>query len=157
MSAQRIDAGGDIEQHALDDGAGQILRRGIGPGHPVQGAGCLGQIRGALAVEIGQQGESAGPGLGGQRQLIQPVEVHPEHRGTGIEHAGRIKGAHQREVATGRIGEGGDRPRLVRDGVGSAGEDRPAGPERAHHIAGLQAQTQGGPHIVAGPRRHKHS
>ena len=45
------------------------------------------EVRSALALQVGDQRQAVGPGLGGQSQLGQPVMVHAQHAGRAVEHA----------------------------------------------------------------------
>ena len=59
-------------EHAEHGGAGEVLGREVGPREPDERAARIGQVRGALAVEVRDEGEPAGVGRTG---LCQPVEL----------------------------------------------------------------------------------
>ena len=95
--AHGIHCGGEVEQHALDHGPGEVLGRRVRAGQPVQRAGGRRQVGGALAVEVGHQGQAAGPRLAGQRKAVQAGVVGAEHGGAGGEHPRCVERADQRQ------------------------------------------------------------
>ena len=71
LGAQRVDAVGERAEHALDRGAGQVRGRRVGQAQAVQGAGGVGLVRGALALQVGHEDEPVGARGCGQGQRGQ--------------------------------------------------------------------------------------
>ena len=145
LGAERVDAVGQCAEHPLDRGAGEVRGRGVGQPHPVQGARGVGLVGRALALEVGDQDESVGAGRGAQRQLGQAGVVDAEHARGGVEDAGGVERAREREERTGGVGEAVDQTGGVgRRGAGH-GRDDPGRPDRDGDVARARGRARAPP------------
>ena len=108
-------------------------------------------VGGPLAVEVGEQGEPAGPGGGREGETVELLVVDAEQPAHGVGHLRGVEGADQREVASGGVGEPGDDARGVRGRFVADAVDRARGPDRHHHVGGPQPDAHRAGHVVAGP------
>ena len=74
----------------------------------VQGSLGVRQIRRAFALEVGDQHDTAGPGLRVERELGERVEVDPEQLGGRDQHARGVERRDQRQEEAGGVREPGD-------------------------------------------------
>ncbi len=152
VGADGVQADRQPAQHALDGSAGQVLRGHVRAAQAVYRARRVRQVGGALAVEVRQQCQAAGPRVGREREPVEPGEVDTEELGGRGEHPGRVERAHQRQEAAAGVGEPGHgAARVHRRGLAHA-EHRAARAERDDHVPLAEFQSQRGGHVVAGAR-----
>ncbi len=87
--SQRVEPEAEPAEHALDRSPGEVLAGGGSERHGGQARGGVGQVGGALALEVRHEFESAGAGFGGQGERAQPVVVHPEQARDHVEYPAR--------------------------------------------------------------------
>ena len=150
LGHQRVQAVGEAAQQPLDGRPGQAGRGGVGQPEPVQGPGGVRVVGGALTLQVGDQGEPAGPRRGAQGQLRQPPVVDAEQGRGGVQHPGGVEGADQRQEPAGGIREAGHDAAGIRGSGVVDGEDGAAGADRDDQVPRLCADTEGGGHVVAG-------
>ena len=119
-------------------------------GHPEQARGCLRQVWGSLAVEVGHEAQFAGGA--GQSQGAERLVVHVEQRGNRVQDARCVQGSHQGKVPAGGVGESGDGPTGVGRGVLAHGEDCSARPDRDDDVTAACPDAEGGCRVVPGSR-----
>src|SRR5690606_4526761 len=103
---ERGDAVGERAQQSLDVGAGHVLSGG-GGAHAGEGGAGGGTVRGALAVEVGQQRHAVRTGYGGEREAGELLVVHAEQGAGRLEDAGGVDGGGHGQEPAGRVGEAG--------------------------------------------------
>ena len=104
---------------------------------------------GALALEVGLQHQAARAGRRPEGEFAQFVVPDAEQAGHRVEHARRVQRRDQGQEAAGGVREAGDRAGgVVRRHVGD-GEDRAAGADGDHHVAGRGAEPERGARVVA--------
>ena len=108
MRPQRIETVKESAHNTLNRSASDLLACGIGA-NAIEHAGGLGAIGCALTIEVGQQRDTTGAKRGRHGQRIEARVIYAEQTRHGVGDLGGIERAHQRQVATGGVGETGDR------------------------------------------------
>ena len=132
---------GQRGQHRLDRGPGQVGLGRVAGGQAAQHAGGRRPVRGPLAVQVGQQGQAARAGLGGQRPPDSPATSVPSSVAVAsstrpaltVQTRGRNRPVASAKPATApgrRRPGGGDRERGARGADGHG------------QLAGLQAEAR---------------
>ncbi len=133
-------------------GASEVLACGRGDRHAVQRCRGVREVGRALALEVGDQHQTARAGLGLQREVGERVELDVEQLCRGDEYARGVQGRDQRQVAAGRVGEAGDGAALIGGRIVGDREHRAARPDRDDHVAGPRAEPERGAGVVTGAR-----
>ena len=118
-------------------------------------AGRVGKVRHALTVEVRHEHDTIGAGRGLERQVVEPVVVDAEQAGDRIGHFGRVERAHEREEATGRVGEPGDRAGRIPSRCVAHREHGARRSDRDDDVTRARADAERGGHVVAGTRRDR--
>ena len=90
-----------------------------------------------------------GSGLGGQGEGVELVVGDVQDPLGGVEHAGAVESAGQRQEDAGGVGEAGDQPGGVATRGGRHGCDDPRGAQGHARLPGTQPQAESGTGVVA--------
>ena len=147
---ERRDPVGEGAQQTLDVGAGDVLAGGRGA-HAGEGGAGVGAVRGALAVEVGQQRHAvrAGHRAASARREISSWST-PSRVRAGLEDAGGVDGGGHRQEAASGVSEAGDGAAgVARAGVADH-RTYPGGADRDGDVARALGQAERGAHVVPG-------
>lgn len=121
----------------------------------MQGTRGVGQVGRPLPVKVGDQGKSSGARPGRQGQPVELRQVHAQQGSRGIENAGGVQGADQRQVMPGSVGKPRHKPRgICRRGIRD-GKDRARRAQGHHDVAQARTGTERGGRVVPGTRSQK--
>ncbi len=109
---------------------------------PCSRPGGVGQVRGALAVQVGQQGHR-GAGFHG-------LPVQAQQGRDAVDGEGAVEGAGQGQPVAVRVGEARDRAGRVGGAVLRHGVHGARGAEAEHGVAGAQPEAERGGRVVTG-------
>ena len=151
LCEDRVESVRESAEHALDEGPGDVLRRGVGQGHPLEPGGGIGQVRGALALEIGHERDPVRPRPRSQCQSSDLVMADAQQSACRDEDPCGVEGRDQRQATAVRGGETGDRAAAIGDGQVRGAEDGARGADRDDDIARGDPESQRRRRIVPGP------
>ena len=134
--SQRVDAFEQVAHDAFDRGACDLLSGHVGA-KAGEGAGRIGPVRGPLAVEVGDEHDAAGAGLGGECERVETVVVagNSEQPRDCVGGFGGVEGAHERQELAGRVGEAGDGAGRICGRLLAATERRATRAEAEYEVA----------------------
>ena len=143
---------GHAEGDALHRGARHVGGREIRGGHAVQNSATVREVRGALALQVGQKEETVGAwwdaGNLGIHAGVIPAKEGAERLGG----HGDIHRAEQRHPMVGTVAESGDLTLRVDDRLVATGENRAAGSEAGGDDSRLcVSRADGRHHVVPSP------
>ena len=124
----------------------------------MEARGRVGQVRGALALEVRDEHDAARAGLGREREVGEPVVVDAEERG---DRASSTRAALSVAMSGRQSPPASAKPATVPRGVGDGcvgdGENRAARADRHHDVAGRGAEPERGAGVVARARTDQHA
>lgn len=100
------------------------------------------QVGGALARQVGHQGQPVGAGFCSQRQLGQSLVIDVQHACGPVEHPRPVECDRQRQELTGGGGESGDQSAGVLDRMRRDGGHHPGGADGDGDIPGAHSHAQ---------------
>ncbi len=145
---EALHAVGEPQRRALHRSAGEVGWSGVGGPHAMQHAGAVGQVRGALPIQVGQHQKAVcawGDGLHGGLQLFM---VPAKHVANLLGHDGDVHRADQWQPLIGAIAKSGDLALAIHDGGGRDAVECAAGAKAGGDDAGLDVPGADSAHHV---------
>ncbi len=151
--AHRVDRGGEAEQHALDDRAGEVLRGRVRAGDAVEQPVADGRFGVRSPSRKGRRVSPPAPGAAASARRSSPARSVPSIAAPAVSTRAALSVHTSGRKPPSASAKDCDAARGVRRGAVVTGEGRAAGAERHDDVAGGQAEPEGRPHVVAGAGR----